>query len=41
LKRQRDEGVSHVAFNMKMSRRPASEVLDELADHVLPHFPTP
>jgi len=39
-KRQTDEGVSHVALNMKISRRPAREVLDELAEHVLPHFPS-
>jgi luciferase-type oxidoreductase len=37
-KRQRDEGVSHVALNMKISRRPASEILGELAEHVLPIF---
>lgn len=39
-KRQEAEGVSHVALNMKMSRRPAEEVLDELGEHLLPHFPS-
>lgn len=38
-KRQQDEGVSHVALNLKPLRRPMDEVLDELAEHVLPHFP--
>lgn len=37
-KRQRDLGVSHVALNLKMAQRPATEVLDELGEHVLPHF---
>lgn len=37
-KRQRDEGVSHVALNMKIARRPAREILDELGEHVLPIF---
>lgn len=38
LKRQQDEGVSHVAFNFKIARRPMVEVLDELAEYVLPEF---
>ena len=37
-KRQRDLGVSHVALNLKMARRPASEMMDELGEHVLPLF---
>ncbi len=37
-KRQRDLGVSHVALNLKMSRRPTDELIDELAEYVLPHF---
>jgi luciferase-type oxidoreductase len=40
-RRQRDEGVNHVALNMKPIRRPASDVMDELAAYVIPHFPTP
>lgn len=38
-KRQQDEGVSHVALNIKPLQRPAAEVLEEMAEHVLPHFP--
>jgi hypothetical protein len=30
-KRQQDEGVSHVARNLKTLPRPAAEALDELA----------
>lgn len=37
--RLREAGVNHVAFNLKTSRRPAREVLEELAEHVLPEFP--
>ena len=33
-----DAGVNHVAFNPKMSRRPFSDVLQELAEYVLPKF---
>ena len=33
-------GVNHVAMNLKASRRPAREVLYELAEHVLPLFPS-
>ncbi|HXH14783.1 MAG TPA: TIGR03571 family LLM class oxidoreductase [Sphingomonas sp.] len=39
-KRQRDEGVGHVALNPKPSRRPFTDVAEELAAYVLPHFPT-
>lgn len=38
-KRQQDEGVSHVALNLKPLRRPMDQVLDELAEYILPHFP--
>ncbi|WGF90283.1 LLM class oxidoreductase [Marinivivus vitaminiproducens] len=38
-KRQRDEGVSHIAINLRISQRPARQVLDELGEHVLPVFP--
>ncbi|WP_229743640.1 LLM class oxidoreductase [Aliidongia dinghuensis] len=37
-RRQQDQGVSHVALNLKMSRRPTSELIDELAEYILPHF---
>jgi hypothetical protein len=40
-KRQRDEGVNHVALNPKPLQRPFAEVMDELATHVLRHFPGP
>jgi luciferase-type oxidoreductase len=39
LRTHQAEGVSHVMFNMKASRRPVSAVIDELAQHVLPLFP--
>jgi len=32
-------GVHHVLFNLRHSRRPAAEVVEELAAEVLPHFP--
>lgn len=37
-KRQRDEGVNHVALHMKPLRRTFSDAVAELADHVLPEF---
>lgn len=39
-KRQQDQGVGHVALHFKPQRRHASEVIDELAEYVLPHFPS-
>lgn len=38
-RRQQDQGVCHVALNFKPQRRPAAEVIDELGEYVLPHFP--
>lgn len=38
-KRQQDQGVSHVALNFKPQQRPAVDVIDELGEYVLPHFP--
>lgn len=35
-KRQRGEGVNHIALNMKPLQRPFAEAADELANHVLP-----
>ena len=32
-------GFSHVALNMKPNRRAAEEVMEEMAEHVLPQFP--
>lgn len=36
--RQREAGINHVALNLKPTRRPALEVLDEIQEHVLPEF---
>lgn len=36
--RQRDLGVNHVALNLKMARRPAAEIMEELGEYVLPLF---
>jgi len=36
--RQRDEGVNHVALNMKTLRRPFADAVNELAEFVLPVF---
>jgi hypothetical protein len=33
-------GVSHVALNPKVSQQPYAEILDELAEFVLPQFPS-
>ncbi|GGH53266.1 TIGR03571 family LLM class oxidoreductase [Frigidibacter albus] len=37
-KRQRDEGVNHVALHMKPLQRPFTEAVAEFAEHVLPEF---
>ncbi|MEU6663478.1 TIGR03571 family LLM class oxidoreductase [Streptomyces sp. NPDC046821] len=34
-------GVAHVSFNLRPGNRPVDEVLRELAETVLPHFPSP
>ncbi len=39
-RRQQDQGVAHVALNFKPQRRPASEVIDEMGEYILPHFPS-
>jgi luciferase-type oxidoreductase len=39
-KRQQEQGVNHVALHFKPQRRHASEVIDELGEYVLPHFPS-
>jgi luciferase-type oxidoreductase len=36
----REIGVNHVLINIKYGRRDPDAVLDELAEHVLPRFPT-
>ena len=38
-KAQEEAGISHVGLHMKPTRRPAGDILDELAEFVLPHFP--
>lgn len=39
LETLRDVGVNHVAINVKYGQRPASEVVEELGEFVVPHFP--
>lgn len=39
LRAYEDAGVNHVIFILKKSKRPAEEVIDELGEYVLPHFP--
>ncbi|MET9734785.1 TIGR03571 family LLM class oxidoreductase [Streptomyces sp. NPDC006458] len=34
-------GVAHVSLNLRPNDRPVEELLHELAEDVLPHFPTP
>lgn len=36
----RQIGVNHLSLNLKYSRRPASEVIEELGEEVLSHFPS-
>lgn len=36
----RQVGVNHVIFNFKHSQRPAAESMEEIAQEVLPHFPS-
>lgn len=38
LKTLREIGVNHVGLNLKYSRRPAHEVVQEIGEHVVPHF---
>ena len=35
----KDVGVNHVFFNLKYSKRPAKEVIEELGKYIVPHFP--
>lgn len=37
--KQQGQGVSHVALNLKPARRSAADILQEMAEFVLPHFP--
>ncbi|PHX51910.1 hypothetical protein AO354_42060 [Pseudomonas syringae pv. syringae] len=36
--RQREAGINHVALNLKPTRRPSLELIDELQEHILPEF---
>ncbi len=35
----RDSGVNHFGFNLKYGSRPAADVVQELSEYVVPHFP--
>ena len=39
-RRHGGHGANHVAFNLRHSTRPAGEVLEELAEFVLPRYPS-
>ncbi|MET7902307.1 LLM class oxidoreductase [Streptomyces sp. NPDC005355] len=39
LQAWQDIGIDQLMINFKHSRRPVAEVIDELAEYVLPHFP--
>lgn len=39
LEALRDAGVNHVIINLKYGQRPVEEVIEELGEFVLPHFP--
>ncbi|WP_396331672.1 LLM class oxidoreductase [Burkholderia anthina] len=40
LNEWREAGVNHVALGIQHARRPAADVIQELAEDVLPHFPS-
>lgn len=40
LNEWKDAGVNHAALGIQLSQRPAAEVIQELAEEVLPHFPS-
>lgn len=39
LGKLRDIGVNHVGLNLKYATRPAHEIVQELGEYVVPHFP--
>ncbi|MFH8440544.1 TIGR03571 family LLM class oxidoreductase [Streptomyces sp. NPDC018026] len=41
LRAMGEVGVAHVSFNLRPGDRPVTDVLHELAETVLPHFPSP
>lgn len=40
LRSLQDIGVNHVIFNLKFAERPIDEIIQELGEHVVPHFPS-
>lgn len=40
LKAYQDAGVNHVMLGLKHGQRPAEEVIQEIGEYVLPHFPS-
>jgi luciferase-type oxidoreductase len=40
LEKLKEAGVNHIAFNPKPTRRPFADVLHEMAEYVLPRFPS-
>ena len=40
LEEWRQAGVNHAALGIQFSERPAAEVIQELAEEVLPYFPS-
>ncbi len=40
LEERQAAGVNHAALGIQFSQRPPTEVLEELAREVLPHFPS-
>lgn len=40
LEQARASGINHIALNPRVSRQPYGEILDELAEYVLPYFPS-
>ncbi|MNW20352.1 hypothetical protein D3C71_2207200 [compost metagenome] len=40
LEEWQQAGVNHAALGIQFSERPAADVIQELAEEVLPHFPS-
>ncbi|WP_426123293.1 hypothetical protein [Pararhizobium sp. PWRC1-1] len=36
----REAGVNHAALGIQFSERPVKEIIQELAEEILPHFPS-
>lgn len=39
LESQRKAGISHIALNLRYCSRPASIVIEEIGERILPYFP--